>query len=228
MPQRSGQLSAPSGDRGHVHGVTRRRGVAGTYGHRGSWHTAPGKPDASCPKQACFMIVARNGQITSGTGHDHEQRPRCLKVKSRHNGIALRPAAGATRRRRSRPQRGPGQQQSPEIRHHGPLEFLPLRRTRPGAHPPQTGTLVLARNDSLRRRGGTLSRSPQISLGFAWLTRLVVRPAAGTRPGGTKGGAKGRDRGRVFENGSNGVASKGGRYGRIRTGYQVSGRADYR
>ncbi len=151
MPQRSGQLSAPSGDRGHVHGVTRRRGVAGTYGHRGSWHTAPGKPDASCPKQACFMIVARNGQITSGTGHDHEQRPRCLKVKSRHNGIALRPAVDATRRRRSRPQRGPGQQQSPEIRHHGPLEFLALRRTGPRAHPPQTGTLVLARNDSLRR-----------------------------------------------------------------------------
>ncbi len=96
------------------------------------------------------MIVARNGQITSGTGHDHEQRPRCLKVRSRHNGIALRPAAGATRRRRSRPQRGPGQQQSPEIRHHGPLEFLALRRPGPRAHAPQTGTLVLARNDSLR------------------------------------------------------------------------------
>ena len=43
------------------------------------------------------MIVARNGQITSGTGHDHEQRPRCLKAKSRPNGIALRPAADATR-----------------------------------------------------------------------------------------------------------------------------------
>ena len=69
------------------------------------------------------MIMARNGQITSGTGHDHEQRPRCLKVKSRHNGIALRPAADATRatrRRRSRPPPGPGQQQSPETRHHGP------------------------------------------------------------------------------------------------------------
>ena len=31
------------------------------------------------------MIVARNGQIATETGHDHEQRPECLKVKLRHN-----------------------------------------------------------------------------------------------------------------------------------------------
>ena len=32
------------------------------------------------------MIVATNDHRATGTGHDHEQRPECLKVKLRHYG----------------------------------------------------------------------------------------------------------------------------------------------
>ena len=43
------------------------------------------------------MIVARNGQIRSRTGHDHGWRPNCLNMKFRHNGTRVTRQAGTGR-----------------------------------------------------------------------------------------------------------------------------------
>ena len=42
------------------------------------------------------MIVARNGQIATKTGHDHDRRPLCLNVKFGHNGHNGAASSGRT------------------------------------------------------------------------------------------------------------------------------------
>jgi hypothetical protein len=97
------------------------------------------------------MIMARNGQIAPGTGHDHDQHPKCLKVnygRAGHNGMV--PPGGRGYTAAGRHPRRPPAPLPPAVRtltsstprkhrHHGLLKLPALRQTGPEAHALQTG-----------------------------------------------------------------------------------------
>ena len=69
--------------------LTPLSGHADGIGRRPAYPAKP--PRRQCqelkrhPRTSWFMIMARNGQITTGTGHDHDPRPECLNLRSGHN-----------------------------------------------------------------------------------------------------------------------------------------------